>query len=169
MRKYSPDVRLSHSLSVRRSSGFTALFTPDDETNRRIETQSAQKAQASVEALAPSTATTSTSAKKRKVSPNPASMTEFREILASLQNQIAEIRGENETTRKTHAEDIEALRKELRKVSRPSFRPQTLTTISTGYNVNSPFTSSRPTRPCAQKSSGTPRPQDMGRPSRLPQ
>ncbi|KAG1787993.1 uncharacterized protein HD556DRAFT_1312282 [Suillus plorans] len=109
---------------------FPAVFTPNNEIKHHIEIQSAQKTQASMKVLAPSTATTSTSAvpphksKKRKASPNPvtsmsnptllfnpALITEFRKILALLQNEMVEIWGENETMRKTHTKDIKALRK----------------------------------------------------------
>lgn len=48
-------------------------------------------------------------------------MTEFREILASLQNKMVEIWGEDETMRKTYAKDIEALRKKTKKSKSPVF------------------------------------------------
>ncbi|KAG1828816.1 hypothetical protein EV424DRAFT_1642462 [Suillus variegatus] len=65
--KYFPDVQPSDMLNVCRPGGLTAIFSPNFETNRRIKTQLAQKAQAnqiSVEtntALATNTATTSQS------------------------------------------------------------------------------------------------------------
>ncbi|KAG2152538.1 uncharacterized protein EDB93DRAFT_1272977 [Suillus bovinus] len=123
--KYYPDVEPSDMLSVCRSVGLTALFTPNAETNHRIKAQLAQNApenQASAESSTTSatdTATTSQSstsavpprkskkAKKRnaaltanttsKVDPPQATMdSQLKEMLALMQKEIAEIRGKNE-------------------------------------------------------------------------
>ncbi|KAG1780432.1 hypothetical protein EV702DRAFT_1082730 [Suillus placidus] len=53
--KYFPDTEPSDSLSVCRSTGLTALFAPNAETKRRINTQLAQKAQADQTSAEPST------------------------------------------------------------------------------------------------------------------
>ncbi|KAG2119168.1 uncharacterized protein F5147DRAFT_668523 [Suillus discolor] len=129
--KYFPDVQPSDMLNVCRPNGLTAIFSPNVETNRRIKTQLAQKAQAnqiSVEtntALATNTATTSQSStqaapsrrsrrsKKRNAASaanpvstaNPASTSnlpqvtmdvQLKEMLASMQNEIVEMRGKND-------------------------------------------------------------------------
>ncbi|KAG2345090.1 hypothetical protein BDR05DRAFT_947041 [Suillus weaverae] len=124
--KYFPDTEPSDSLSVCRSTGLTALFTPNAETKRRIKTQLAQKAQADQTSAEPSTtvatdtATTSQSststapprkskkAKKRNTAsaastastadhPQVTMDSQLKEMLASMQNEIAEIRGKNES------------------------------------------------------------------------
>ncbi|KAG2337854.1 hypothetical protein BDR05DRAFT_1045238 [Suillus weaverae] len=120
--RYFPDVKPSDMLSVCRSGGLTALFTPNAETNRRIKTQLAQNAQANqtpVEpnaTLATGAATTSQpstsavpprksrNAKKRNAAStaNPSQVTmdsQLKEMLASMQKEIAEIRGKNESMR----------------------------------------------------------------------
>ncbi|KAG2133183.1 uncharacterized protein EDB93DRAFT_1308637 [Suillus bovinus] len=114
-----PDVKPSDMLSVCRSGGFTALFTPNAETNHRIKTQLAKNApanQTSVEpstTLATDTATTQSStsavpprkskkAKKRNAASaantastaNPPQVTmdnQLKEMLASMQKEMTEM------------------------------------------------------------------------------
>ncbi|KAG2133221.1 uncharacterized protein EDB93DRAFT_1308749 [Suillus bovinus] len=123
--KYYPDVKPSDMLSVCRSGGFTALFTPNAETNHHIKTQLAKNApanQTSVEpstTLATDTATTQSStsavpprkskkAKKRNAAltantastANPPQVTmdnQLKEMLASMQKEMTEMRGKNES------------------------------------------------------------------------
>ncbi|KAG2075646.1 hypothetical protein BDR04DRAFT_1091210, partial [Suillus decipiens] len=163
--KLYPNVKLSDSLSVCRSGGITALFTSDVKPKRGTRTSS-QAIQTSVEldtTLTTNTAASSESStpvvpprKSRKarrrnatLTTNPESTTslpqvtmdsQLKEMLASMQNEMGEIRGilkenesilkeietirkENETIRKEiegirkdldagikHAQDVEALR-----------------------------------------------------------
>lgn len=116
------------SLSVCRPNGLTAIFSPKDETSRRIRAQKAQENQTSVEpnpTLATDTDAASQSstpavsrgkskkARKRNAASranaastsNTASVTnlpqvtmdsQLKEVLAAMQNEIAEMRGKNE-------------------------------------------------------------------------
>jgi uncharacterized coiled-coil DUF342 family protein len=116
------------SLSVCRPNGLTAIFSPKDETSRRIRAQKAQENQTSVEpnpTLATDTDAASQSstpavsrgkskkARKRNAASranaastsntasvaNPPQVTmdsQLKEMLAAMQNEIAEMRGKNE-------------------------------------------------------------------------
>ncbi|KAG1851359.1 hypothetical protein F4604DRAFT_2045896 [Suillus subluteus] len=152
--KYFPDVKLSDSLSVCRSSGgLIALFTSNAEAKHRTRTssQNTQANQISVELNTTSTTDTATTsessisvapprkyalisfsaarkARKRNTTStaNPDSTTslpqvtmdnQLSQMLASMQNEIREIRGKNETIleeNKTILKENENMRDEIR-------------------------------------------------------
>ncbi|KAG1818664.1 uncharacterized protein BJ212DRAFT_1346754 [Suillus subaureus] len=156
--KYFPaGAEPSDSLSVCRPTGLTALFTPNDETNRRIRTQKARANQPSVEpntTLATDTDTTSQSstpagltwqissaakkAKKRNAAstantasvanlPQVTADSQLKEMLAAMQNEIADIRTKNERILKENGNmhgEIERISKENERTSKDEDSPR---------------------------------------------